>query len=192
MGEQEYRTEQHSSRPPRRRSSRRRSATPAAVALRLLAVRARSTAELQRRLRERGFTDEQVASELQSLAAQGLVDDTRVAQEYVGGILARKAVGRKFLAAKLRQRGIPNEISERVLQECMPQTLERELARAAAEHKLRALRAGTDGAASHTRTAAVARFLFSRGFSSALVREILGLLFPHASSDAGSPASEHW
>lgn len=128
---------------------------------------------------------------LTDLAAQGLMDDARFAQEYVESILARKAVGRKFLAAKLRQRGIPNEISERVLQERMPWTLERELARAAAEHKLRALRAGTDGAASHMRTAAVARFLLSRGFSSALVRGTLALLFPQEFSDADFPAPEH-
>lgn len=137
---------------------------PRSAALRLLAIRPRSETELAERLRAKGFPPDAVASVLDGLRAEGLLDDAAVARAVVESALARKAVGRQWLVQKLRQYRVPPAVGERLLAVLLPPERERVLARAAAEQKLRRLRGSlkTDSGQLHAR---LHRFLRSRGFS---------------------------
>jgi regulatory protein len=71
------------------------------AALRLLAVRARSRGELERRLAQRGFGEAVVAAALDRLAEAGLVDDAAFAAAYAESRAARGADAR-VIASELR------------------------------------------------------------------------------------------
>ncbi len=74
--------------------------------LRLLAVRARSRAELAQRLAAKGFTPEIVESTLQRLAEVGLVDDAAFAEQWVNSRHTYSGKGRQALAQELRRKGV--------------------------------------------------------------------------------------
>lgn len=86
-------------------------------ALRLLAVRSRSARELESRLRQAGFEDEEIADTLDRLTAVGLVDDERFAREVAHHQVAARGAGRRAVADALFAKGVPREIAERVLAE---------------------------------------------------------------------------
>ncbi len=138
---------------------------PRAAALRLLAIRPRSVAELADRLSAKGFSQGAVAAVTAELCAEGFLDDAAMARAVVESALARKPVGRQALAQKLRQYQVPPDIGERVLQELLPPERERGLARAAAQKKLAALRRSGPPPADPRLPARLFRFLRARGFS---------------------------
>lgn len=86
-------------------------------ALRLLSFRARSTAELAVRLRRKGYDREVADRVCGRLRDAGLVDDEAYAAETVGSILSRKPAGERFLEAKLRARGLTDDVARRAIAE---------------------------------------------------------------------------
>ena len=78
------------------------------AALRLLAVRERSRAELRTRLLRRGFQGDAVEAVLDRLAETGLQDDRRFAERYAEGSVARGKAARR-IQGELRGRGIGAE-----------------------------------------------------------------------------------
>ena len=78
---------------------------PLAAALRLLARRGRSEAELGERLRQKGFAEPQVGAALQRCRELGYLNDARFARERAHELMrAGRAVGRRVMN-DLRQRG---------------------------------------------------------------------------------------
>ncbi|HEX9713133.1 MAG TPA: regulatory protein RecX [Actinomycetota bacterium] len=75
------------------------------VALRLLAVRERSRAELRTRLRQRGFLPDAIEPMLDRLAETGLQDDRRFAERYAEEGVARGKASR-LIQGELRRRGV--------------------------------------------------------------------------------------
>jgi regulatory protein len=74
-------------------------ADPLPAALRLLAVRDRSEAELRSRLARRGFAAEAVEAALERCRQLGYLDDVRFARERARALLAAgRAVGPRLLA----------------------------------------------------------------------------------------------
>ncbi|GBD29143.1 Regulatory protein RecX [bacterium HR32] len=83
-------------------------------ALRLLALRPRSRAELERRLRR--AADASVAAEvLSALEREGLVDDRRFAEQWVRTRRTVRLLGTFRLRAELLRKGVPREIVEAAL-----------------------------------------------------------------------------
>jgi regulatory protein len=82
---------------------------------RLLAVRARSERELDRRLRGAGFAEETVAAALGRLRALGLVDDADFARRWVEERAASKGLGRDALISELRAKGVEVAVAERAI-----------------------------------------------------------------------------
>ena len=82
-------------------------------ALRLLAVRSRSRAELARRLRMAGFDPAHAEEAIADLEAVGLVDDERLAQELATHEIERRGFGRRAALSSLRRLGIGSELAER-------------------------------------------------------------------------------
>ena len=85
-------------------------------ALGLLAVRARSRRELERRLLQAGFDrDEEVDPELQRLERVGLIDDEAFAQAVAEQAFGPRREGRRAVAARLFAAGVSRETAEAVL-----------------------------------------------------------------------------
>ncbi|GAB2635575.1 hypothetical protein GCM10027088_08720 [Nocardia goodfellowii] len=74
--------------------------------LRLLAVRARSRAELAQRLAAKGYTPEITEQALSRLTDVGLVDDAAFAEEWVHARHTFSGKGKQALAQELRRKGV--------------------------------------------------------------------------------------
>jgi SOS response regulatory protein OraA/RecX len=153
----------------------------------LLDRRLRSLAELERILVAERFDPAAVAAVLKTFRETGLHDDRRFAAAFCRDALRRKPVGRIWLSAKLRERGIdPAVIAETVLAE-LPEEREAQLAREAATRRW--LREG--GSRDRRSEARVARFLAGRGFPTGLCREVARRTRPPApDGDDGEPESD--
>lgn len=87
------------------------SGDPLDLALRYLAVRPRSEAEVRRRLLRAGHQDAAVEMVLARLREQGLVDDAAFAQYWLEQRRVFRPRGERLLKAELRQRGIAHDLA---------------------------------------------------------------------------------
>ncbi|MDD3432889.1 MAG: recombination regulator RecX [Tepidiphilus sp.] len=133
-------------------------------ALRLLARREHSRAELARKLAPHG-TPEEIAEALARLERTGLLSDERCARAFVAARAERS--GRRLLELRLRERGLDDALIDEVLDALEAESSEVE--RAAA---LWRKRFGTPPADAKE-WARQARFLASRGFSPSIVTRLL-------------------
>ncbi len=103
------------------------------AALRLLGRRDYTTTELTARLLDRGYLLEDVGTIVARLAADGSLDDRRVARAHVRTASRVKGRGRLRIQAELRARGIDAEVAREALADLSPdddlQAIERFLAR---------------------------------------------------------------
>jgi regulatory protein len=145
-----------------------------AAALRLLTTRARTRAELQRRLEERGFAAAAVAEALARLERVGLVDDAALAADVAEGRAAR-GLDAAAIALELRDRGVDPAVAERAARAAVPDELRADRCREVAEARLAQL-GGLPPAAQLRRLAA---YLARRGYpaelAEAVSRELVGL-----------------
>lgn len=86
------------------------------TAMDLLARREHGRVELARKLRKRGATTELIDSALDRLEADGLLDESRYLQCYVGS-RARAGYGPLRIREELGQRGLPRDAVESALAE---------------------------------------------------------------------------
>lgn len=113
------------------------------ASLRLLAVRARSRAELARRLAEKGYSAEVAEAALERLAEVGLIDDADFARQWVRERHGFSGRGKRALAQELRRKGVASEDAEAALDSVTPDD-EYERATELVRRKLRTLPAGLD------------------------------------------------
>lgn len=145
------------------------------AALSLLSYRARSAAELRRRLRRKGFDEEVAAATVERLDELGVVDDAAFAESFVRERVRLKPRGPRRLAGELRAKGVDEDTARAAIAEVMEreEATELDLARAAAARWKP--RAGEEPARARARLQA---FLARRGFGDdavrAIVREKLG------------------
>ncbi|TLG16431.1 recombination regulator RecX [Nocardia cyriacigeorgica] len=83
--------------------------------LRLLAVRARSRAELAQRLAAKGYTAEVSEQALDRLAEVGLIDDAAFAEQWVQSRHTYSGKGRQALAQELRRKGVSKDDADSAL-----------------------------------------------------------------------------
>lgn len=83
------------------------------AALKLLDRTRRTRADLQRRLKDKGFTPEAIRGALDRLAEVGLVDDAEFARAWLAGRWGRRPSGWRRLQQELRGKGIADEDIER-------------------------------------------------------------------------------
>lgn len=140
------------------------------AALRLLAVRPRSAAELVRRLRMKGYEPEIGEEVIARLRELGMIDDAAFAGTLVRDRVRLRPQGARRLANELRSKGVDDETARAVIRETLAgeETDERELARRAAQ-KWRP-RPGEEPARARRR---LHGFLARRGFDGEVIREIL-------------------
>jgi len=135
------------------------------AAVRLLAMREHSRAELVRKLGRR-YPSETVAQVLDELAAQGLQSDERFAEQYVHS-RRNKGYGPLRIRAELAERGVADGLISRELdgfgnsewQSLMQEVVQRKFGATSPEDRREMARRG--------------RFLTSRGFPSWMINEYL-------------------
>jgi regulatory protein len=81
-----------------------------AAAVRLLAARERSAAEIRTRLAQKGFDRETVIEALDRLQRAGLQDDARFAEAFATSATARD-VGSSLIRRRLREKGVTAELA---------------------------------------------------------------------------------
>jgi regulatory protein len=138
-------------------------------ALRLLARREHSRAELVRKLGQAGFDGCDIQPLLDEFEEKRWLSDRRFAESYVADHRAR--AGAAKLAFDLRQRGVADNIIEAVLSDNRDSELER--AQAVWQKKF------GSAPADMTEKARQMRFLQSRGFGAEVIRRVI-----HDASDA--------
>ena len=136
----------------------------------LLSGRAHSRRELEHKLRRYEFADALIARVLDKLSAAGYLNDLQVARDYVRSRLQVRPMGRKLLLRELQQKGIPDELCEKVLSESFAEeSVERELAMQLYAKKKKQLR----GQPAHKAREKMARALVARGFSREAIRAVI-------------------
>lgn len=147
------------------------------AALRALGQRARTRADLRQRLLARGHPERAVAETLEWLAERGLIDDEQYAQDRVTS-LQRRRLGSRAIELKLRQEGVPHDLTRDVMAERAGELHETELARDLAEQ----LNARWSAQEWPRRRARIYQQLTRRGFAGDAITEALARLQPEDES----------
>jgi regulatory protein len=139
------------------------------IAYRYLSYRPRSYSEVEKKLRDQGFGDVTVRTVLSNLIRLGYIDDEKFAEQWAQSRVRLRGLGRRRIEQELRDKGVDRETARRALNDVLTADLEIETARRAAERKLTTMRT-LDG---ETRRRRLAGFLERKGFSFAVIRQIL-------------------
>lgn len=148
-------------------------------ALKRLASRARSRAELTKHLMEKGFSDEAVQSAIEKLEGYGYLNDAEVAGMAVRDRVGLKPVGRRVLAGELKRMGIGEEDAAAALGQYGQ---EDELAAALRQAEKDMRRTAGEGD-QRKRRAKVYASLARRGFSSDIINKVLNNQFKCSDDD---------
>jgi regulatory protein len=140
-------------------------------ALRLLALRARSRAELQKKLAEREFSKSAIDRVLENLGELGYLDDEAFAVNRARHLAVNRLYGDRKIEEQLREKGIDREAAQAAIREVREEFPEMEgIARSAAK-KLQGR--GINGLSKKERLA-LARTLQGRGYHLGLILDYLG------------------
>lgn len=135
------------------------------LAVRFLAQRDRTAAQVERFLLSRGVTSPYIEQAICRLTDLRYLDDLAYAQRWVEKRLATKPMGRERLRTELQSKGISDGLAERVLTEVFRLTGEEVVARRALEamsHQGKRLALGC-----------MARFLYQRGFTDEVIDRMM-------------------
>ncbi|MCD6551419.1 RecX family transcriptional regulator [Thermotoga sp.] len=99
--------------------NQRKQKNPLKYALRLLRYRVRFENELRRRLKNQGFSEEEIEDTIATLKRQGYIDDEKSAFLFAIDEMRLKLFGPKILKMKLRSLGVDEETSERAIEKAL-------------------------------------------------------------------------
>ena len=140
-----------------------------AAALDYLSYGARTTAEVRRKLRDRGFDEAAVEDALAKMQDYGYLDDAAYARAFARGRFAGRGYGPQRLRADLLRRGVAREAVDAALDAL---TEAEDLGEAARRHGRQRWRALAREADVRKRKQKTMDFLVRRGFSFDLAREV--------------------
>jgi regulatory protein len=140
-------------------------------ALKMLARRAHSVAEVRLRLSRKGFDAASISCAIARLSALGYLDDAVFAREKARSLFARSRLGPQAVQERLIALGVEGPIASAAVREAMAETSERTLA-----ERFIARYPGLTRESPPASRLRAARKLLSRGFSSATVEALLGPL----------------
>jgi regulatory protein len=142
-------------------------------AVRLLAARPRSTAELQHLLRRRRVSEEQARAVVRDLTAAGYLDDTAYARAWIASRFATRPCGAKRLRWELRKKGVSSAVMEQAIGEALGEedfsAAEERHARSLIERRSRSYK----NLSSQARLRRIAALLERRGFASDTIARVL-------------------
>ncbi len=140
---------------------------------RFLAYRLRSSAEVAKRLRTLGASDDDIRTVLELLHRHGRLDDERFARAFVRDAVRLRMLSARAISSQLRARGIPEHLVHAAIATEYPASDEEQRARDTA---LRALRRNASRPPEQQQRR-VRDALLRRGFSHDVVRRVLASLF---------------
>ena len=108
---------------------------PLAIALRFLASRSRSEAQVRERLASRGVEASDIEGVVERLRELGYVNDAEFAAAVIRARTQARARGRRLVAQELQAKGVSEDVVETVLNACYGDELE--VARPVAERQAR-------------------------------------------------------
>ncbi|MDD5226224.1 MAG: regulatory protein RecX [Candidatus Omnitrophica bacterium] len=146
--------------------------------LRLLAASPKSGQELRKKLASKGYTSEAIDQALKDLRDQGILDDTKYAQDLMARLTLGKCVGRHKIAFELKRHGISKKISEKLL-EMLSNEDEAERALEQARMKW----AGWSSLDPQKRKKRLYDFLIRKGYDFQIAQEILQKLSKEPTDD---------
>jgi regulatory protein len=155
------------------------------MAVRLLAVRARTIAEIRSRLRRKGVAGDQVRLVIADLTAAGYLDDLAFARAWVTGRMASRLFGLSRLRWELREKGLPPSVIEQAIREALgeesPLAAEERCARAVVARRHSPYRRLPP----EVRTRRLAGLLARRGFAASTIARVLRMTRKGGLSDNG-------
>jgi regulatory protein len=154
-------------------------------AMHFLSYRARSQAEVRRNLRDAGVDETTVEAVLERLAQQGYVNDAEFARFWVENREQFRPRGAQALRQELRQKGVDDQTSAEILNG-MDQVASARKAAQARAVRMAAL-AKTDPRDFRNK---LSGFLLRRGFTYAVVREVVNALAAELAEPAGNEPGE--
>jgi regulatory protein len=137
------------------------------VALGMLERKARTTAELSKALKSKGYVPDVVAGCLERLSARGMVDDSAYAKRFTEQRAVGQRKGRMLIRQELLQRGVGREDAEQAIGE-LDGEIEQESALVVARKRWPNIK-GND----RERRQKLMAMLMRRGFPSAVVRSAI-------------------
>ena len=152
-------------------------------ALRILTPRDHSEYELVRKLKQRGFSREDIDGAIAYCKQFDYINDERTAQVYIRQ-LKRKGYGKKRIQLELNKKGLKGTRIQGILDECVSETDEREGAELILKKNIKRFQRERDEL---KRRDKIYRFLHARGFSQGVIAEILKR-YGQVDSSQGVPA----
>lgn len=152
-------------------------------ALRMLAFRARASAELRRNLIRKGEAAEFVDAALERLTAAGLIDDSAFARQFARTRSAGAGISRRRIQQELTRRGVARDVGDSAVAEVYEEEEidEGDVAEKAARKKMRSL----GGLDPQVRTRRLYAFLARRGHDTADIRRAIETVTGEAAELAG-------
>ncbi len=139
------------------------------TALGLLARRGHTSRELEDKLGRRGFEPKTVSAVVLECERWKYIDDRETGGAYLRE-LVKKGCGPLAIRCSMRKKGLEESLIDDLFEESDVEERERELCRTVLEKKLKTVSGKKDPKKTKAR---VYRFLMSRGFSGAVVRDLL-------------------
>jgi regulatory protein len=139
------------------------------TAVRILANRDHSKYELKQKLRQRGFTNKDIDAVMVECERFNYINDRRTAHVYISQ-LKRKCFGKRYIQQALKKKRLSGAAIEKIFSENYPGADEYEHAGRLLEKKMKTFGRETDP---KKRSEKIYRFLYSRGFSAAVIRALV-------------------
>ena len=140
------------------------------AALNLLSYRSRSVFEVREGLKKKGFSEGAIDGAVARLCELNLLSDKSFAIQAAGYLAGVKGCGRFYIAARLKEKGIDEETVNHAVAEVFNGRDEKEEAIKLALKKRRG------SLSSLQEQGRLGRFLYSKGYSWEIIREVLEVL----------------
>ena len=145
----------------------------------LLSRRDHATGELSRKLRQRGFTPQEVSDTLTKLEENGYLSDTRFAENYARELMEKRLLGNFGAVMKMRERGIDEDLARAAVEAASAGNPEYQRALEVLERKYRIVPDASDGKT----VPKAAAMLKRKGFAAASIRRAIQTFFTATNDD---------
>ena len=136
-------------------------------ALVFLSYRARSVDELNKKLKEKGFSERTICRVIDDFLRVGLLDDRKFALSFTHSRMEQKPMSKRFLQRELIQKGIEEEIVEQAVDEAYGGCTELEIAKDLIQRRIRRYKGDVKAKKK------LSDFLLRRGFNWDVISEVL-------------------
>ena len=139
-------------------------------AMKLLNVRKRSVFEITKRLRQKEFAEDIINQVVKELFEYKYLNDEEFAEAYLNDRVNFNPRGSFLIRKELREKGIAENIISEKIKELLPEEKELEIAKKAAEKKIKILNKDLKKNKIYQKIGA---YLQSKGYSSHIICEVL-------------------